>query len=157
MTHEDYMKVAIEVAKKSEEENGIAIGAVIVKNDKVVATGGSSVGRDKDPSGHGESNCIRNACSEMQTLDLSDCILYGTLEPCGMCVSTAAWAGLPTLYFGAYREDVEGNDYEVKEWDSEKAAKHMSVFGGKQMIITGGILRNECKVLLGEYTNWQKD
>ena len=136
MTHEEYIRKAIEIAKKSEQEGGVATGSIIVKNDQIIATGESSVWPDKDPSGHGESNCIRNACKKLQSTDLKDCILYGTLEPCGMCLSTAAWANLGTVYFGAYREDVPGNNYEIDEWSAEQASKNMCLFNNDKSLLS---------------------
>lgn len=156
MPHEDYIKEAINVAKEAEQNGGIAIGAVMVKDGKVIAKGGSTVWVDKDPSEHGESNCIREACKKLSTTDLNGCTLYGTLEPCGMCLSASAWANLSEIYFGAYREDAIGNNYEINEWSAEKASKNMRLFSGKSMKVNGGILREECADLLKGYTNWEK-
>ncbi len=150
------MHKAIEIAKESEQNNGMPIGAILVKDGEIVATGESSVWPDKDPSGHGESNCIRSACKKLNDTDLEGYILYGTLEPCGMCMSTAAWANLSEVYFGAYREDVLGNNYEIDNWSSEEASKNMHTVGGNSMSVTGGILREECTELLKDYVGWEK-
>ena len=150
------MMLAIEVAKQAEADGGPAIGAILVKDDVVIAEGKSLVWPLMDPSSHGEGNCIRAACKKLDTLDLSNCRMYGTLEPCGMCVSTAAWAGLSEIYFGAYQKDVVGNNYEIKDWDAEKAALNMNLFNGSAMKIQGGLLREECSKLLAEYENWTK-
>lgn len=157
MNHEDYMRLAIQAAKDGEEKRGtVAIAAVLVKNGEVIATGLSTVWVDKDPSGHGETNCIRAACKQLQVNDLSGCALYGTLEPCGMCLSCAAWASLPALYFGAYRKDVEANQYEINDWSAEDAAKRVRLANGGSMQVVGGILREECAALLTGYKNWSK-
>ncbi len=151
------MRLAIKAAQDAERDGALAIAAVIVKEGKVVATGVSTTWVAKDPSGHGETNCIRNACKELDTTDLADCGLYGTLEPCGMCVSCAAWANLPTLYFGAYREDVPGNEYEIKNWSAEEAAGKIRLANGNSMQVRGGILREECALLLKDYKNWSRN
>jgi tRNA(Arg) A34 adenosine deaminase TadA len=156
MTHEDYMRETIKVAQESEKEGGAAIGAIIVKDGEIIAEGKSLVWQHRDPSGHGESNCIRAACKELDVVDLAGCVLYGTLEPCGMCVSCAAWANLTTMYFGAYRNDVSGNEYELEDWEAEKVAPRTKLHDGKHMQIQGGILREECAQLLQNYKNWQK-
>lgn len=150
------MRLAIEVAKKVEQEGGIAIGAVLVKDDKIIASGGSTTWVNKDPSGHGETNCIRSACKELDSIDLNGCILYGTLEPCGMCLSCAAWANLPALYFGAYRKDVPGNEYEIADWNAEETSKKMRLPNGDPIRVIGGILRDECVALLTGYKSWSK-
>lgn len=156
MTHKDYMQLAIKVAKESEQEGGIATGAVLVKDEEIVATGKSLVWTDKDPSAHAELNCIRNACKQLNTLDLDGCILYGTVELCSMCLSCAAWANLSEIYFGSYRSDISDNKYEIDEWDAGQAAKKMKLMNNKPMKVTGGILREECKKLLENYKDWVK-
>lgn len=156
MTHKDYMQLAIDVAKESEQEGGITTGAVLVKDGKVIATGKSLVWADKDPSAHAELNCIRNACKQLNTLDLDGCTLYGTLELCGMCLSCAAWANLSEIYFGSYRNDIPGNEYEINEWDAEQAATKMNLMNNKPLKVAGGILREECKKLLEGYKDWMK-
>lgn len=157
MTHEEYMKLAIEVARQSEKDGGPAIGVIIVKDGKVVAEGKSLVWPLKDPSSHGEVNCIRAACKKLDTLDLHECTMYGTLEPCGMCLSTAAWANLSTIYFGAYRKDVFGNHYEIRDWEAEKSAQAMNMLDGVVMKVEGGILQGACAQLMDGYKNWAKE
>jgi tRNA(Arg) A34 adenosine deaminase TadA len=138
MTHKDYVRLAIRAAKESELEGGAAIGSVLIRNGKVIAIGKSLVWQSKDPTGHAESNCIRNACSKFNILDLDNTILYGTLEPCGMCLSSAAWANIPEIYFGAYRKDVEpANRYEIVDWGSETMGKKIRLHSGKQMRVGG--------------------
>lgn len=156
MDHEKYMRLAIEVAQKYEREGGLPIGAVLVKDGEVLASGGSTTWVNRDPSGHGETNCIRNACKALDTTDLSSCVLYGTIEPCGMCLSCSAWARLSALCFGAYREDVAGNEYEVENWSAEDRAKRMRLGNGEKMVVKGGILRKECAELLAGYKDWSK-
>jgi len=156
MDHEKYMHLAIAAAEQAEKDGAVAIAAVLVKDDKVIATGVSTVWIAKDPSGHGETNCIREACKQLNTNDLSECVLYGTLEPCGMCLSCSAWASLPTLYFGAYLEDVAGNEYEIQDWSAEKASERMRLANGGRLTVHGGILRKECAELLKGYKEWSK-
>ncbi|HVX90090.1 MAG TPA: nucleoside deaminase [Candidatus Paceibacterota bacterium] len=156
MDHEHYMRMAVDAARQAEKDGAVAIAAILVKDGKVISSGESTTWIQKDPSGHGEINCIRAACKELDTTDLTGCVMYGTLEPCGMCLSCAAWANLGALYFGAYRKDVAGNEYEIKGWNSEEAAKNMRLTNGGSIQVTGGILRDECAALLKEYKNWTK-
>ncbi|HTE22837.1 MAG TPA: nucleoside deaminase [Candidatus Limnocylindria bacterium] len=158
MSHEDYIRLAIQAARESEGEGGIAIGAVLVKNGKVVATGKSFANREKDPSDHAEVNGIRKAGKKLNTIDLDNCILYSTLEPCTMCVSCTAWANVPKVYFGAYRTDVPENAYEINgDYSSKQFAQSTQRWDGQPLQIQGGILRQECKELLAGYKNWQKE
>lgn len=154
MDDEHYMKLAIAQALQSQAAGGAPIGAVMVKEDKVIATGQSLVGPKMDPSAHGETECIRAACKALSTLDLSDCTLYTTLESCSMCLGCAAWAGVSRIVFGAYQEDVAGNAYELKDYSAEPHAQRLRTPTGGKVEVTGGVLRDECKALMANYKNW---
>ncbi len=106
-------------------------------------------------SGHAEINCLRAGCSKLSSTDLSDgYILYTTLEPCGMCLSCAAWAQCSKVVFGAYRQNVVGNDYEIDDFSAEALARRLHFADGQRMEVTGGILSQECANLLQGYRNW---
>lgn len=157
MTHEDYVNQAIKTAKQSEAEGGIAIGAVIVKDGKIAGEGKSFVRRDRDPSDHAEIHAIRKAARALGKVDLQGCVLYSTLEPCAMCISCAVWANVSAIYFGAYRGDVAGNQYELgSSYRSEEFARATQRWDGGPIKVVGGILRADCASLLKGYVNWQK-
>src|SRR3990167_2704024 len=99
MTDEHFIKLAIEEAKKSLAAHGAPIGAVLVKDDQVIATGWSMVGAKKDPVAHPETQCMRAACKKLNSLDLSGCTLYSTLESCSGCLSCASWCGVSRIVF----------------------------------------------------------
>jgi len=154
MPHDDYMRQAIKMARRSENDGGIAIGAVLVKDGEIFAEGTSSVWRN-DPSGHAEINCLRTGCAKLRSTDLSDgYILYTTLEPCGMCMSCAAWARCSAVVFGAHRQDVPGNDYEIDNFSAGELASRLHFAAGRRMEVTGGILSHECAGLLQGYRDW---
>lgn len=103
----EYMKIAVKEAENGVNKNeGGPFGAVIVKNGKVVASSHNTVLLDNDPTAHAEVNTIRKACKELNTYDLSDCILYTTSEPCPMCASAIIWSNIKTVYYGTDRKDV---------------------------------------------------
>ena len=92
-------------------------------------------------------------------MDLSGCTLYGTLEPCSMCMGAALWSGIDRVVFGAYAEDVIGNNYEYEDYSSEQLAKKSYRGANPErgpIKLKGGVLREECKALLSGYKNWQK-
>jgi tRNA(Arg) A34 adenosine deaminase TadA len=153
-TDEKFMKLAIQEAKKSVETGGAPIGAVLVKDGEVVATGQSLVWPKKDPSAHGETECLRNACKKLNTLDLSGCILYSTLESCSMCLGCASWTGLSKIVFGVYKEDIGDNPYEIKDYHAEEHAERLTPIGGGRIEIQGGVLREECAELMKNIENW---
>lgn len=86
-------------------KTGGPFGCVIVKNGEIVGVGGNTVTTDNDPSGHGEVNAIREACRNLGTWDLSDCVMYTSCQCCPMCYSTAYWARLKKIYYAAAWED----------------------------------------------------
>lgn len=154
MNDEDYIGLAIEEARKSVAAGGAPIGAVMVKDEKVIATGWSLVWPKKDPSAHGEIECIKAACQKLQSLDLSGCTLYSTLESCSMCLACASWSGVSRIVFGAYKEDVQPNPYELSNYHAEEYAKKLTPVNGGKMEIKGGILRKECAKLMANIKNW---
>ena len=151
---EKYMRMAIEEAKKSVQAGGAPIGAVMVKNGEVIATGQSLVWPKKDPSAHGETECMKAACQKLQSLDLSGCTLYSTLESCSMCLGCAGWTGLSEIIFGAYQEDVPDNPYELKDYHAEEHGNKLTPISGEKVIVRGDVLRNECKELMKNIKNW---
>jgi tRNA(Arg) A34 adenosine deaminase TadA len=151
---ERYMYLAIAAAHKAKRDGGVAIGSVIVNESTglVVAVGESLVGVTKDPTAHAEVNCIRAAAAKLGTDDLFDLTLYSTLEPCHMCLSAAAWARIPRVYFGAYRKDVDATLFDVRDpTGDEQEATRMNLREPVQMKAVGGLLEAECAALLASY------
>lgn len=148
MSDENYMRLAIKQAQQAEQNGFVPLGAVIVQDNTVIAAGTSHVGELLDPTAHGETWCMKTACQKLQSLDLSSCTLYTTLEPCSMCLSCAGWTGLSRIVFGAYQEDIDCL-YEMKGYHAEDHAQRFA-----QLQITGGVLREECTLLMRNVKNW---
>jgi tRNA(Arg) A34 adenosine deaminase TadA len=105
-THEKFMRMAIRLAEKNVAlDKGGPFGAVIVKNDKVIAKSANKVTRSKDPTAHAEVSTIRLACKKLNTFDLSGCIIYTSCEPCPMCLGAIYWANIDTIYYGNTKKD----------------------------------------------------
>jgi guanine deaminase len=100
MSDKDYLKLAVEQAKKSVTEGGFPAGAVIVKDEKVISEGVALGNILHDPTEHPETSSIRNACKILNTTNLDGCVLYGSLECCNMCFSVANWAGITKVVYG---------------------------------------------------------
>lgn len=153
--HEKHMRQAIAAAKAAQHEGGVAIGAVLVRESdgSVVATGGSLVKPRHDPTAHAEVNCIRSAAAVLDTNDLYDYTLYSTLEPCHMCLSAAAWAKIPRIYYGARRKDVDQTLFDINDasLSDEAEAKRMNLRESIHMTAVGGVLEQECAQLLAGY------
>lgn len=154
MTDEDYMRKSIIEAQKASSNGGLPLGALLVSNGVVIVSGSSHVGDLMDPTAHGESLVLRTACRNLNTLNLSNCILYTTLEPCSMCLACASWCGVKRIVFGAYKEDIPENPYEIGNYHAEAHARQLTPIGGGSIIVEGGVLRHECAALMQHTVNW---
>ncbi len=155
-TDEKYIKITIEQAKKAKSEGNTPIATLIVKDGEIIANGWSSVTKENDPSGHNDLNCIREACQKLNSLDLTGCTLYSTIEPCSMCLSCAVWAGISRVIFGAYKEDIKENPYLIDDYHAEDFVKSAKTFDGLPIEVKGGIFRKECADLLSGYKDWHR-
>lgn len=84
---------------------GGPFGAVVVKNNQIVATGSNQVLASNDPTAHAEVVAIRNACRALQTFQLSGCEIYTSCEPCPMCMGAIYWARPDRVYYGNTKVD----------------------------------------------------
>lgn len=101
------MKQAIQLALKNVEQGGQPFGAVLVKDNEVISEGVNELHIHYDVSGHAELLAIRRAQEKLQTLDLSDCTMYASGEPCAMCLTAMYFAGIKTVYYAASIDDAE--------------------------------------------------
>lgn len=104
--NERFMQKAIDLSAKSIiSNNGGPFGAVIVKQDIMIAEGYNMVLSTNDPTMHAEMAAIRNACTALRSYDLSGCELYTNCEPCPMCLGAIYWAHIGAVYYAATQED----------------------------------------------------
>ncbi len=97
----DFMEAALEQAKMALYLKEVPIGAVIVKDDKIISAAYNLKETTKDPTAHAEILAIRKACQILNNWRLTGCSMYVTLEPCVMCASAIAQSRLSDLYVGA--------------------------------------------------------
>ncbi len=105
MTHEEFMKRAIELSKENVNNGGGPFGAVIVKEGEIVGEGVNSVSTQTDPTAHAEVVAIRNATKNLNTFNLSGCIIYTSCEPCPMCLGAIYWAHISRMFYGNTKDD----------------------------------------------------
>ena len=105
--HERFMRRAIELAALAGLEYGTGgpFGAVVVKENKIVAEGMNRVLASHDPTWHGEMEAIRLACITLRGHKLTGCTLYTSSHPCPMCVAASYWAGIEHIYYSATVEE----------------------------------------------------
>ncbi len=102
--HRHWMEAALREAEEAFEESEVPVGAVIVKDDRIVGRGHNRVEQLKDPTAHAEMLAITAACTTLNTKYLRGCTLYVTLEPCPMCAGAIVWARVDRVVFGAFDE-----------------------------------------------------
>lgn len=139
----DFMKLAIAAAKKAEEINEVPIGAVIVKDGKVVATAYNLREVDQRAIAHAELLAIDQACKNLNTWRLTNCTLYVTLEPCSMCAGAVIQSRIDRVVFGA-KDPKGGCVGSIYNLLTEPRFNH-------QCDIEGGVLEEECGQLLSSF------
>ena len=98
--HEKYMRLAIGEARKAARIGETPVGAVIVRDGKVISRGYNRVETGKDPTLHAELIAIRRAAARTGAWRLIGCTMYVTVEPCSMCAGAAVLARLDAIYAG---------------------------------------------------------
>ncbi len=102
MNPEYFMRLALAEAKKGDAP----YGAVIVKDNEVMAVAHNTVRRDNDPSAHAEINVIRSLTAKLKNPFLEGYSIYTTGEPCPMCATACVWSGLSEIIYGASIQDL---------------------------------------------------
>jgi tRNA(adenine34) deaminase len=101
MKDEQYMRRALELARRAEDEGEVPIGAVVVLNDAIIGEGWNRPIAACDPTAHAEIQALRSASSSEKNYRLTGATLYVTLEPCEMCVGAMFHARIARAVYGA--------------------------------------------------------
>lgn len=142
-TDETYMALALEQARLAEKIGEVPIGAVVVCEGAVIASGYNRRETDFDPAGHAELIAIRAAASSLQRWRLSDCTVYVTLEPCPMCAGLMHQARIARCVYGAPdpKAGALGTLYDLS---SDERLNH-------RFEVESGVLGDESAQLLREF------
>lgn len=138
-----FMLKALEQAKIAYKKNEVPIGAVIVKDGKVIAEGYNKREKKQNALFHAEIVAINKACKKLKSWRLDDCDIYITLEPCLMCFGAILNARLKNCYFGAY--DKSGGSI-----SANNELLNKSILNHK-LNVEGGILKEECADILSTF------
>ncbi len=138
--HRYYMNLAYQEAQAAMEENEVPVGAVIVHENRVVATGRNQRERLRDPTAHAEMIAITQAAATLKSWRLEDCTLYVTLEPCPMCAGAIVQARVSRVVFGAFdpKAGAAGSLYNLL--DDTRFNHRAEVIAGVEAERCGGIL-----------------
>jgi tRNA(adenine34) deaminase len=131
MKDEDFMRRALELARRAEAEGEVPVGAVVVEDGKIVGEGWNRPISANDPTAHAEIQALRSASSARKNYRLTGATLYVTLEPCDMCVGAMFHARIGRTVFGAT--------------DPKKPVLK------NQVKLEGGVLAQECGALLSAF------
>ncbi|MBB4825112.1 guanine deaminase [Sporosarcina luteola] len=105
MAHEQWLSLTIEMAVDNVKSGGGPFAAIVVRDGNIIGKGTNQIHVLHDPSAHAELLAIREACATLQTIDLSDCILYASGEPCPMCLGAAYWSSVGQIYYACGKQD----------------------------------------------------
>jgi len=132
---EEFMKAALAEAKKAFDKQEVPVGAVVVCNDIIIARAHNLTETLNDPTAHAEMQAITAATNWLGGKYLTDCTIYVTLEPCGMCAGAIGWSQASSLVYGA----------------SDEKKGFTSISGSllhPKTTVISGILEEECRALL---------
>lgn len=124
-----FMCEALNLAKIAASEGEVPVGAVIVKDGKIIAKGKNEREKKQNALSHAEIEAINNACKELGSWRLDGCEMYVTLEPCPMCAGAIINARIKTLIFGAYDSKMGSIDSVINLCDYPYNHK-VEVYGG---------------------------
>jgi tRNA(adenine34) deaminase len=133
-----FMKAALQEAKKAFDADEIPVGAVIVCNDQIIARAHNMTEKLNDVTAHAEMIAFTSASNFLNSKYLNECTLYVTIEPCLMCAGASYWTQLSKIVFGAYDE-------------KRGYSKCKGIILHPKTKIVSGVLRNECAELMIKY------
>lgn len=136
-----YMQYAIDEASLAINE--VPVGAVVVKNNKIIAKGSNKMITKRDPTAHAEIEAIRNACLALGEYRLEDCSIYVTLEPCPMCAFAISLARIKSIYIGAEDQKYGAILNNIKIYNGN--------FTNHKPQVYDCIMKEECELLLAKF------
>jgi tRNA(Arg) A34 adenosine deaminase TadA len=146
---ERWMQRAIETARRGIAAGQSPFGAVVTRGGELVAEAHNAVIAETDPTSHAEVRAIRAASRALGTIDLSECALYSTCEPCPMCFGAIHWARLHRLVFGARIADALETGFNELAVSNETLRE----IGGSEVEIVPDCERAVCVAL---FTEWAR-
>lgn len=133
---EKWMRVAMQLAEQAELQGEVPVGAVLVKDDVLIASGCNLSIVNHDPTAHAEMECIRQAGKVLENYRMLDTTLYVTLEPCTMCAGAMIHSRITRIVYGA--DDLKtGAAGSVINLLQHSAFNH-------QLDVTSGVLATQC-------------
>ena len=143
-----FMRAALEAARRGMLAGEPPVGACLVADGEIVATLSNAVIGELDITAHAEIRVIREACRQLRRLDLHECTLYVTVEPCLMCLTACHYAGITSVIYGA---DISAMDACTGNELGGNAATVPGALASLQL--EGGCLAAECRALIATWSD----
>ncbi|MBJ3776019.1 nucleoside deaminase [Acuticoccus mangrovi] len=124
------MDMALAEARAAAARGEVPVGAVVVRDGRVIASAGNRTITDADPTAHAELLALRRAAAALASERLTGCDLYVTLEPCAMCAGAIALARIRRLYFGALDPKAGAVESGVRLFSQPTIHHRPEVYGG---------------------------
>ena len=137
-----FMTLALREAVKSANEGEVPVGAVIVKDGEVIATGRNLREQKQNALSHAEIEAINSACKKLNSWRLDGCEMYVTLEPCPMCTGAIINSRIKTVVFGAFDKNAGCMDSVINLCDYPL---------GHKVEVYAGICEDECQQVLQDF------
>jgi tRNA(adenine34) deaminase len=141
--HETFMRLALREAKKAGARGEVPVGAVVVRDQKVVGRGSNRTEARQSALEHAEAVALRSASKRLKSWRLENCDLYVTLEPCTMCGGAIALSRIRNLVYGTADPKAGAVVSTASVLDNPKLNHRTAV--------TGGILKDECATVLSGF------
>lgn len=135
------MRLALEQARLAEAAGEVPIGAVVVKDDEVIAMAHNSPRTDHDPTAHAEMAAIRAAAKALGQERLEGCDLWVTLEPCAMCAGAISHARIARLYYAASDPKGGAVEHGARVFEQEQCLHAPEVYSGMGEDEAAGLLK----------------
>jgi tRNA(adenine34) deaminase len=138
-----FMREAISLARAAECLGEVPVGAVVVRDGRIIGRGFNSPIGESDPTAHAEIAALRDAARNLGNYRLPGCELFVTLEPCAMCAGAMLHARLARVIYGA-RDPKTGVHGSIVDLFAVERLNHHTT-------VTGGVLSDECGALLSTF------
>lgn len=127
--HEKWMRYCLALAQKAFDQDEVPVGAIVVKNDELIAEAYNLREGKQSVMAHAEILAIEKACEKLQSWRLTDCVLYTSLEPCVMCAGAIIQSRIGSVIYGA--SDAKGGAQTLFQlFDSPLHHHHVKCTGG---------------------------
>jgi len=142
MNDKKYMKLAIKEAKKAASKNEVPIGAIIVKDNKIIAKSHNMREKSNKATGHAEIIAIEKANKKIKSWRLDSCTLYVTIEPCPMCAGAIIQSRIKNVVYGAR---------DLKSGAHESVVNLFDLKWNHKVQVKSGVLEEECGEIVTKF------